>query len=102
MKRFVEVHYYTKEGKRSEFYNEIVRRGIADSARSEEGNEKYDYFFSPENENELLLIEVWSSAEAVQFHMETSHYKELTELKKTYVEETVFTRYEINPSDQAK
>ena len=95
MKRLVEVHYRIKDGKRAEFYSEIINRGIADSARAEEGNEKYEYYFNPENENELLLLEIWSSAEAVKLHMETPHYKELTELKKEYVIETVFTRYEI-------
>ena len=42
-----------------------------------------------------MLLEIWSSAEAVKLHMETPHYKELTELKKEYVIETEFTRYEI-------
>lgn len=96
MKRFVEVHYYMKPGKRQAFYNAIINSGIADAARAEDGNEKYDYYFSPENENELILLEVWKSAEAVQFHMETSHYKALAELKKEYVAETVFKRYEIS------
>ncbi|MBP5579655.1 MAG: antibiotic biosynthesis monooxygenase [Ruminococcus sp.] len=95
MKRLVEVNYRIKDGKRAEFYNEIISRGIAASARAEEGNEKYEYYFSPENENELLLLEIWSSAESVKLHMETPHYKELTELKKEYVIETEFTRYEI-------
>lgn len=96
MKRAVEVHYYLKDGKRDEFYSEILRRGLADAARAEEGNEKYEYYFSPENENELLLLEIWSSSEAVEFHMATPHYKELGELKKEYVTETVFKRFEIS------
>ena len=95
MKRFVEVHYYIKDGKRNEFYNAIQEHGIANASRAEKGNEKYEYYFSPENENELLLIEVWSSAEAVELHMGSQHYKELGELKKKYVTETVFTRYEF-------
>ena len=42
MKRMVEVHYYLKDGKRNDFYNAIIRQGIADAARAEVGNEKYD------------------------------------------------------------
>ena len=95
MKRLVEVHYYIKPGKRQAFFDAILSSGIADAARAEDGNEKYDYYFSPDNENELVLLEIWSSAEAVQFHMETPHYKALTELKKEYVTETIFKRYEI-------
>lgn len=95
MKRFVEVHYYVKDGMRGDFYRAILEQGIADAARAEEGNEKYDYYFSPDNENELVLLEIWSSAEAVQFHMQTPHYQALGELKKDYVNETVFRRFEI-------
>ena len=94
MKRMVEVHYYLKDGKRNDFYDAIIRQGIADAARAEDGNEKYDYYFSPENGNELVLI--WKSAEAVQLHMETPHYQALTELKKEYVTDTVFRRFEIS------
>ncbi|MCR4758868.1 MAG: antibiotic biosynthesis monooxygenase [Oscillospiraceae bacterium] len=96
MKRMVEVHYYLKDGKRNDFYNAIIRQGIADAARAEVGNEKYDYYFSPENENELVLLEIWKSAEAVQFHMETLHYQALAELKKEYVTDTVFRQFEIS------
>ena len=95
MKRFVEVHYHIKPGKRQAFYDAILSSGIADAARSEDGNEKYDYYFVPDNENELVLFEIWRSAEAVKFHMETPHYKALKELKKEYVTETSFKRYEI-------
>lgn len=96
MKRFVEVHYFVKEGKRADFYRAILEQGIADGARAEDGNEKYDYYFSPDNENELVLLELWRSAEAVQAHMETPHYKALGELKKEYVTETVFRRFEVS------
>ena len=96
MKRFVEVHYFVKEGKRADFYRAILKQGIADGSRAEDGNEKYDYYFSPDNENELVLLELWRSAEAVQLHMETPHYKALGELKKEYVTETVLRRFEVS------
>lgn len=95
MKRFVEVHYYIKDGKRNDFYRTLIESGIADASRAEEGNEKYEYYYSPDNENELLLLEVWKSAEAVELHQQSNHFKALGELKKEYVTETVFTRYEI-------
>ncbi|MBO6303135.1 MAG: antibiotic biosynthesis monooxygenase [Ruminiclostridium sp.] len=94
MKRLVEVHYFVKSGCRDEFLRRIGGLGIADASRTEPGNEKYDYYFSPTNADELILFEVWSSPEAVQAHMETEHYKKLIELKKEYVTETTFSRYE--------
>ena len=94
MKRLVEVHYFVKKGCRDEFYRQVNESGIAAASRTEDGNEKYDYYFSPTNQDELILFEVWSSPEAVQSHMETEHYKKLMELKKEFVIETTFSRYE--------
>lgn len=95
MKRSVEVHYYVSGGRRDEFYREIKKRKIDESTRAEAGNERYEYYFNPENENELVLLEVWESADDVKLHMETSHYKELVELKNEFVVETVFRRSDI-------
>ncbi|MBR6418715.1 MAG: antibiotic biosynthesis monooxygenase [Oscillospiraceae bacterium] len=95
MKRFVEVHYYVKPGMRQAFYDAVTASGIAAASRAEAGNEKYDYYFSPDNENELLLLEIWRDAEAVRLHGETAHFKALGALKQEYVTETVIRRYEI-------
>ena len=95
MKQFIEVHYYLKDGKREEFYRTIMERGIAAASRAEKGNEKYDYFYSPDNKNELLLIELWASEEVLKQHRETEHFKALGELKKKYVVDTVIKRYQV-------
>ena len=94
MKRLVEVHYHVRKGCRDDFYRAVNRSGIADASRAENGNEKYDYYFSPSDPDELILFEVWSSPEAVQSHMETEHYQMLMELKKEYVIDTTFSRYD--------
>ena len=96
MKRFVEVHYFLKPGMRDKFYKAVLEQGIAAASRAEEGNEKYEYYFSPDNEDELLLLEIWKSAEAVQLHGQTAHFAWLGELKNKYVSETVIRRYEIS------
>ena len=96
MKRFLEVHYFVKDGKRGKFYAEVMKRGIAAASRAEAGNEKYDYYLSPENENELLLLEIWTTEEAAKLHAETAHFKALGELKAEYVEKTVIMRSDIS------
>ena len=45
VKQLVEVHYIVKPGKRLEFYDMLIKSGIANASRAEEGNEKYDYCF---------------------------------------------------------
>ena len=95
MKQFVEVHYFVKAGMRQAFYDAIMQSGIAAASRAEAGNEKYDYYFDPENENELLLLEIWRDAEAVRLHGETPHFKALAALKAEYVTETVIRRFRL-------
>ena len=93
MKRFVEVHYRIKDGKRDAFYRALQESGIPAASRAESGNEKYEYYFNPENENELLLLEIWTSPEAVQIHAQTEHFQKLGKLKEQYVTETVIKRF---------
>lgn len=95
MKQKLEVHYITKDGMREKFYERIIADGIADASRGEEGNEKYDYYFSAQHKNELLLIEVWKDEAAVKLHGQTEHFARLGELKKQYVLQTDIIRTEI-------
>ena len=95
MKQFVEVHYYVRPGMRQAFYDALSESGIPAASRAEAGNVQYDYYFSPEQEDELLLLELWQDAEAVRLHGETPHFKALGELKAEYVTDTVIRRYTV-------
>ena len=89
------VTYRCKPGKREEFYNEIKRRGLDAKSRAEEGNSRYEYFFSIEEPDSILLAEEWKDADAFAFHFETPHLKELQSLKGEYlVGSEVFRREE--------
>ena len=92
---YVFVTYRCKPGKREAFYNEIKKRGIDAKSRAEEGNSRYEYFFSVEEPDSILLAEEWKDAEAFAFHGQTAHLKELQELKGEYlVGSEVFRREE--------
>ena len=93
MKQKLEVHYITKDGMREQFYERVLAEGIAEASRNEAGSEKYDYYFSAENKNELLLLEIWKDEEAVKLHGQTEHFARLGELKKEYVLETQIIRF---------
>ncbi|MBQ8078535.1 MAG: antibiotic biosynthesis monooxygenase [Oscillospiraceae bacterium] len=95
MKQFVEVHYYVRPGMRQAFYDALSESGIPAASRAEAGNVQYDYYFSPEQEDELLLLELWQDAEAVRLHGETPHFKALGALKAEYVTDTVIRRYTV-------
>ena len=63
-KIIVTVRYTVKEGMRDTFYQQIVEKGIDTASRAEAGNYKYDYYYPTDSQNDLCLLEIWSSAQA--------------------------------------
>ena len=51
------VAYTAKPGCRETFVRQIVMEGIADTIRREEGCIRYDYYFSAQQEDKILLVE---------------------------------------------
>lgn len=79
------VLYKAESGKvLHKFYEEVKTAGIIEKSKDEAGNLRYDYFFSAEKENEILLVEKWESAEAQQYHSTLSHFAELGKIKEKY------------------
>ena len=87
------VTYKCKPGMREAFLEAIQSEGIDEASRKEPGNLKYGYFL-PLDGGDLLLVEHWRDADALQAHAETPHYARLKELKSAYVTETVVERFE--------
>ena len=69
------VRYTAKDGCREAFVREIVEAGILTLIRQEPGCLAYDYYFSAQDENELLLIERGQSAGHQRIHMQ-QHFRE--------------------------
>lgn len=90
-KLLIHVTYQAKPGRGRAFVDAIVRQGLRDKIRSEDGCLRYDYFFSCENEDTVLLVECWKSAEHQRTHMTQPHMKELAAVKER---ETLSTQVE--------
>ena len=90
----VEVRYELKEGCRKAFYDRLVSEGIGDASRNDEGNEKYDYYFDPENENEMILLEHWADAESLRKHSQAEHMKKMAAFRSDYVIRSTIHRFE--------
>lgn len=86
------VRYQTRPGCRERFVRELVEAGILTLIRQEAGCLAYDYYFSAQDENELLLIERWESPAHQRVHMEQPHMKRLLAIKEQYVETTELRR----------
>ena len=85
-----------REGKREEFLSRIREEGIDTASRNEEGNFRYDFYVSAENDTDILLLEFWKDRDAHQLHRTFPHYIRLGELKPVYVEETIVNMYDAD------
>lgn len=82
------VNYFAKPGRREEFLRCIVEGGILAAIRAEEGCLRYDYYLSCQNEDEILLLEEWDTAEHQRIHMEQEHMKRLRVIKDDCIADT--------------
>lgn len=82
------VAYTAKPGCRETFVRQIVMEGIADTIRREEGCIRYDYYFSAQQENKILLVEQWQTQAHQRIHLQQPHMARLRESKEQYVADT--------------
>ncbi|MCY1377253.1 (4S)-4-hydroxy-5-phosphonooxypentane-2,3-dione isomerase [Ensifer sp. M14] len=68
------VNIKVKEGHAAEFLEAF--RINYEGTRSEPGNLRFDVLRDPQDENTFLIYEVFRSAEALEDHRRTEHYKE--------------------------
>ena len=95
-KLLIHVTYQAKPGRGREFVRQIVSQGLRILA--EDGCLQYDYFFSSESDDTVLLVELWETAAHQAVHMTQPHMKALAELKER---ETLSTTIQKLPSDHA-
>lgn len=82
------VKYHAKPGCREAFVRQVVEEGILTLIREEKGCLAYDYYFSAQDADELLLIERWESAAHQRVHMEQPHMARLKAIKEQFVDST--------------
>ncbi|NVD42663.1 antibiotic biosynthesis monooxygenase [Ensifer sp. HO-A22] len=68
------VSINVKEGHAAEFLEAF--RINYEGTRKEPGNLRFDVLRDPQDENTFLIYEVFQSAEALEDHRKTEHYKE--------------------------
>ena len=75
------VTYHCKPGHRETLYQAICDLGFREHTLKEDGNLKYDYYFSAANPDDLLLIETWRDAASQDAHCSTEIFQKLLALK---------------------
>ena len=77
------------------FVERMRREGILTAIREEDGCLSYNYYFSEEDENELLLIEKWESKEHQKIHVGQPHMEKMREFKDGYISETILGEFTV-------
>ena len=105
MKIIVNIYYTGIQGHARQFAEEMVQSGTVAQIRREEGNLRYDYFFSMEDPETVLLIDAWENQQAIDRHHASPMMKKIMELRLKYdlhmkVERTVSAEESLPESDK--
>lgn len=82
------VTYTAKPGMREKFMQELLSSGLLDEIRQEEGCLGYAYYFSVQDEDDILLVEQWDTEAHQKRHLEQPHMEKLRSIKNCYVVDT--------------
>ena len=80
----VNLYYHGKNGNARKFAEEMISSGVVEAIRQEKGNLKYDYFFSMEDPETLLLIDSWENQEAIDLHHASKMMDQIIQLREKY------------------
>lgn len=88
------VTYTARHGMREQFVEEVISGGILEQIRQEKGCLGYEYYYSAQDGDKLLLVEQWESQELQKIHMEQPHMERLKEIKERCIEDTQLKIYQ--------
>ena len=80
----VHIYYTGENGSAKAFVKEMLTSGLVDEIRKEKGNRRYEYFFSVEDEETVLLVDSWDNQEAIDLHHASDIMYKITELRIKY------------------
>lgn len=86
------VTYRMLPGQRDAFLQEVASAGILAKVQQEDGFERYDYYLSAVDPDELLIVEEWDSEAQQQAHVNTDHMAQLRAIKEKHVASTAMQR----------
>lgn len=84
MSLVVNLYYTGVNGSARKFVEEMERSGTANLIRREEGNERYAYFFSMDDPETVLLIDIWSDQKAIDRHHASPMMETIARLREKY------------------
>lgn len=89
------ARYCVAAGKRDEYLQAVADAGIFAKSRAEQGCISYEFLGSWENPDEVIALERWADAAALDAHGKMPYFAQLGEIKKGFgATPTVVKRYE--------
>ena len=89
----VNLRYTGIDGNARKFAEEMVSSGTVDAIRVEEGNLRYEYYQSLDDPETILLIDSWTSQEAIDRHHATPMMDTIAKLREKYDLHMTVERY---------
>ena len=89
----VNLRYTDTDGNARKFAEEMISSGTVDAIRAEDGNLRYEYYQSLDDPETILLIDSWSSQEAIDAHHASPMMKTIAELREKYDLHMTVERY---------
>ena len=80
----VNIYYSGNNGNARRFAEEMEKSGTADKIRSETGNVRYEYFYPMNDQETVLLIDVWENQEAIDKHHDSPMMENIASLREKY------------------
>ena len=80
----VNLYYTGENGSARVFAEEMVRSGVVDAIRAEDGNLRYEYFYPMDDPETVLLIDQWRNQAAIDAHHASPMMAEIAALRDKY------------------
>ena len=80
----VNIYYSGKNGNARKFAEEMESSGTADAIRNEDGNLKYEYFYPANDDETVLLIDIWKNQNAIDVHHASPMMQKISALREKY------------------
>ena len=80
----VNLYYTGENGSARAFAEEMVRTGVVDAIRAEDGNLRYEYFFPMDDPETVLLIDQWNDQAAIDAHHASPMMARIAALREKY------------------
>ena len=80
----VNIYYIGENGNARKFSEEMIKSGTVDKIRSEQGNLRYEYFQPFDEPETVLLIDQWSSQDAIDVHHASPMMQKIMKLREKY------------------